>query len=109
MMLPKPTSSPTGKATAVLGANGQERRCATPKASAPRPTTRMSITVRRALTSAPTSDADADHREEQGEGALAAAEVAGDEERDHDLEVEGQRADDGHHHERHPQLGRLRA
>ena len=49
--------------------------------------------------------ADADHRVDQRERRVVAVQGALDEQRHHRLEVERERADDGHHHERHPQLG----
>jgi len=76
---------------------------ATPKATALRPTVRTVTRVRRATRQGAHQGAEAEHGEEHRERGEVAAELAGDEQRHHGGEVERQRPDDRHHHQRHPQ------
>ena len=66
---------------------------------------RTVISVRRAVESAPMSEPTLTTENSDGERRVVAVERALHEQRHDDLEVEGERADDRHHHERHPQLG----
>ena len=65
----------------------------------------VSMLRRRAVKSAPISEPIAVTEKKMRERADAAVERLGDEQREHDLEVERERADDRHHHERDPEVG----
>ena len=104
-MLPRPTNSPTGTGDGQARATRASASIGTPKASAVRATMRTSIDAAAGRGQRTDQRADADDREQDGEGGVGAAEVLGDEQREHDREVEGERADDRHHHQRHPQVG----
>ncbi len=78
---------------------------AAPKPSDVNATMRTSIVLRRAVASAPTSAPTLVTDSSRVNVVSLPPEAAGDEEREDGLEVVGERADDRHHHERHPEVG----